>query len=148
MLSIQFVIGVFCCLISRILICLPSKVIKTATVVRCVVFDVFGGVRYLLIVRTPIYLYLSFVNKNNCLNKIWDIGIHCVKSVQIRSYFWSVFSCIRLNTEIYSVNLRIQSEYRQIRIRNNSVSGYFSCSDCSIFNRVDSHNSCINYLCK
>ena len=30
-----------------------------------------------------------------------DVAIlaHCVKSVQIRSYFWSVFSCIGLNTE-------------------------------------------------
>ena len=24
------------------------------------------------------------------------LGVHCVKSVQIRSYFWSVFSCIRI----------------------------------------------------
>ena len=38
---------------------------------------------------------------------------HCVKSVQIRSYFWSVFSCI-------------QSEYRKIRTTNNSVFGHFS----------------------
>ena len=38
---------------------------------------------------------------------------HCVKSVQIRSYFWSVFSCI-------------QSEHRKIRTRNNSVFGHFS----------------------
>ena len=42
--------------------------------------------------------------------------IHCVKSVLIRSYFWSVFSCI-------------QSEYRKIRTRNNSVFGHFSRSD-------------------
>ena len=40
---------------------------------------------------------------------------HCVKSVQIRSYFWSVFSCIRI-------------EYRKIRTRNNSVFGHFSRS--------------------
>ena len=32
--------------------------------------------------------------------------LHCVKSVQIRSYFWSIFSCIR-------------TEYRKIRTRNN-----------------------------
>ena len=38
----------------------------------------------------------------------------CVKSVQIRSYFWSVFSCI-------------QSEYRKIRTRNNSAFRHFSC---------------------
>ena len=42
--------------------------------------------------------------------------IHSVKSVQIRSYFWSVFSCI-------------QSEYRKIQTRNNSLFGHFSRSD-------------------
>ena len=36
-----------------------------------------------------------------------------MKSAQIRSYFWSVFSCIR-------------TEYRKIRTRNNSVFGHFS----------------------
>ena len=42
---------------------------------------------------------------------------HCVKSVQIRSYFWYVFSCIRI-------------EYGKIRTRNNSVFGQFLRSDC------------------
>ena len=44
---------------------------------------------------------------------------HCVKSVQIRSYFWSVFFCIR-------------TEYRKIRTRKNSVFGHFwrSESNC------------------
>ena len=49
--------------------------------------------------------------------------IHCVKSVRIRSFFWSVFSCI-------------QSEYRKIRTRKNSVFGHFSRSDyhyCQLF---------------
>ena len=44
---------------------------------------------------------------------------HCVKGVQIRSYFWSVFS-------------RIRTEYGEIlgkiRSRNNSVFGHFSRS--------------------
>ena len=39
-----------------------------------------------------------------------------MKSVQIRFYFWSVFFCI-------------QSEYRKIRTRKNSVFGHFSHSD-------------------
>ena len=48
--------------------------------------------------------------------KIQDVCFtaHCVKSVQIRSF--------------YSVNLRIQSEYRKIRTRKNSVFGHFSRS--------------------
>ena len=44
-----------------------------------------------------------------------------LKSVQIRSYFWSVFP--------YSVNISIQSKYRNIRTRNNSVYGQFSRSE-------------------
>ena len=38
------------------------------------------------------------------------------------------FSVFILNTEIYSVNLPIQSECRKIRTRNNSVFGHFSRS--------------------
>ena len=43
------------------------------------------------------------------------------------------FPAFGLNTEIYGVNLRIQSEYRKIWTRNNSVYGYFSCSACLWF---------------
>ena len=48
-----------------------------------------------------------------------------MKSVQIRSYFWSVFSCIWI-------------EYRKIRTRNNSVFGQFSRSSLLA----------VNYYCK
>ena len=40
---------------------------------------------------------------------------HCMKSVQIRSFSWSVFSCI-------------QSKYMKIRTKKNSVLGPFSPS--------------------
>ena len=36
------------------------------------------------------------------------------------------FPVFGLNTEIYEVNLRIQSEYRKLRTRRNSVFGHFS----------------------
>ena len=42
--------------------------------------------------------------------------MHCAKNVQIRSFFWSIFSCIR-------------TEYRKIRTRKNSIFGLFSRSD-------------------
>ena len=54
-------------------------------------------------------------------NEIEQNITHCLKSVQIRSYFWSVFSCIR-------------TEYRKIRNRNNSVFGHFSRSVGSLKN--------------
>ena len=38
------------------------------------------------------------------------------------------FLVFGLNTEIYRVNLRIQSGYRKIRTRKNSVFGHFSLS--------------------
>ena len=34
-----------------------------------------------------------------------------------------------MERSIYSLNLRIQSEYRKIRIRNTSEFGHFSCSE-------------------
>ena len=51
--------------------------------------------------------------------------MHCVKSVQIRSFFWSVFSCI-------------QSESSKLQTRKNLVFRHFPRSDgclqmCSIF---------------
>ena len=48
------------------------------------------------------------------------------------------FPVFRQNTEIYGVNLCIQSECRKIRTRKNSIFGYFSRSICS-FVLVDSH---------
>ena len=47
------------------------------------------------------------------------------------------FPVFGLNTEIYGLNLRVQSEYRKIRTRNNSGSGHFSRSVC-IHRMVDS----------
>ena len=61
-------------------------------------------------------LVILHIIKTNDPKKTWSSTIlHCVKSVQIRSYLWSAFSCI-------------QSEYRKIRTRNNSVFGHFSCN--------------------
>ena len=55
--------------------------------------------------------------------------LHCVKNFQMRSYF-PVFGLNTegLNMEIYGVNIRIQSEYRKIRTRNNSLFGHSSRS--------------------
>ena len=61
--------------------------------------------------------------------KLWlllkSLYFHYVKSVQIRSFFWSEYVNIGIR-----VSLRIQSEYGKIRTRKNSVSGLFSRSVC------------------
>ena len=53
---------------------------------------------------------------------------HCLKSVQIQRFFWSVFSYIRTEFEDLRSYLRIQCEYWKIRTRKNSLFGYFSRS--------------------
>ena len=52
----------------------------------------------------------------------WKVSVYGVFS----GPFFPVFG---LNMEIYSVNLRIQFEYRKIRNSKNSLSGQFSRSD-------------------
>ena len=45
------------------------------------------------------YWSLSIPPENNTKSEVIKLGIegdHCVKIVQIRSFFWSVFSCIRI----------------------------------------------------
>ena len=46
-----------------------------------------------------------------------DISLLPVKSVQIRSFSGPCFPVFGLNTKIYGVNLRIQSEWRKKRTR-------------------------------
>ena len=53
---------------------------------------------------------------------------HCEKCPNTEYFPGPYFPVFGLNTEIYGVNLRIQSKYRKIRTRNNSVFGLFSRS--------------------
>ena len=55
------------------------------------------------------------------------------------------FPAFVLNMEIYGVNLRIQSEYRKIQSRKNSVFGHFSRSVCGPHCHVTiSGSSCLS----
>ena len=45
------------------------------------------------------------------LREVGLLKTHCMKSVQIWSFFWPVFPVFGLNAVIYSVNLSIKSEY-------------------------------------
>ena len=65
--------------------------------------------------RVKVKLFLTF-KENQSHTRECRVHTHCVKNVQIRNFFWSVFS-------------RIQSEYGKIRTRKNSVFGHFSRRD-------------------
>ena len=64
--------------------------------------------------------------QNNIFRKFQDYN--CMKSVQIWSFSGPYFPVFELNTVIYCVNLRIQSEYGEIQTRKNSAFRYFSRS--------------------
>ena len=68
-----------------------------------------------------IKFFPKFFSKCFTSNLCYYFPMHCVKSVQIWIFFWSVFS----------VSLRIQSECGKIRTRKNSVFGHFPRSDDS-----------------
>ena len=59
---------------------------------------------------------INFISTANALDQNLLNKIHCVKSVQIRSLFWSLFS-------------RIQSECSKIRTGKSSTFGHFSQSE-------------------
>ena len=91
---------------------------------------------------TNTYRFQNFVvytefRRNSKMYEFWNSetrrvqnfqNIYCVKSVQIRSFFWSVFSCIwteygyLTRKSPYSVQMRENTDHK------NSVLGQFSCS--------------------
>ena len=67
--------------------------------------DIWKGFHPLVTSTSSIYMfYMS------------PLSYHALKCPKIRSFFWSVFSCIR-------------TECRKIRTRKNSIFGHFSSSD-------------------
>ena len=59
-----------------------------------------------------VYIYTKEILRFSAVFFMKKKMLHCVKRVQIGSYFWFIFSCI-------------QSEYRKIRTRNNCLFGDF-----------------------
>ena len=95
---------------------------------------------------------------HNMLRVIWELLTGCIKDTAwvkfISIHYWGYaawklskygvisgpyFPLFGLNTEIYEVNFRIQSEYRKIQTRNNSVFGHFSRSDILTHSRLMFH---------
>ena len=59
--------------------------------------------------------WLSPILSMICFRYFWLMDLHCEKIVQIRSFFCPYFPAFGLNTEIYGVDLRIQSKYGKMR---------------------------------
>ena len=83
------------------------------------ILDVWLGSEYTSAVKHLWWTF--FVKIALCAKKVSKYGV----------FSGPYFPVFGLNMEIYGVILRIQSEYRKIRTRQNSVLGHFSCSECS-----------------
>ena len=78
----------------------------------------------IIIVWTNVKNYRIFFRQRH-----FKLHLHCMKSVKYTVISGPYFPVFGLNTEIYGVNIRIQSKYRKIRTINNSfVFGPFSRS--------------------
>ena len=79
-------------------------------------------------------LWLSLLYFGNCnpFTLSLNANPHCVKNVQIRRFFWSVFSCIWAEYGNLLSPSTGKYEYRKIRSRKNSVFRHFSRSDVLI----------------
>ena len=81
----------------------------------------------ILLIQNLIETLASHIGLKRSDYTFWLVLSHCMKSAQIRSSFWSVFSRIRTEYgEIRSPN--IQSECGKIWTRKSSVFGHFSRS--------------------
>ena len=73
--------------------------------------------------------HLQNISSSTVFKKpLYNCSIHCVKCVLIRSYTGPYFLAFGLNTDRYSVSLRIQSKCGKMRTRANSVFEHFSRS--------------------
>ena len=91
----------------------PEKFIVKNYLVSNSIVNLISTFIWKQLLKTPVRRYMFWLK----------LCLHCVKYVQIRSYFWSVFSCI-------------WAEYRKILTRNNSLFGHFWRSDIFISKRV------------
>ena len=72
------------------------------------------------------YLFIAQTSNGEIRGQfLFDTARKVAKYGVISGPYFPVFG---LNTEIYSSNVRIQSKYRKIRTRKNSVYGHFSRS--------------------
>ena len=81
-----------------------------------------------LFMETLLLIYYNHILESNTLTNLkvlLVLSLHCVKSVHIRSYCGPQFPAFGLNTERYSLSLRIQSKYGKMRTRITPNTGTF-----------------------
>ena len=75
--------------------------------------------------------------------------LHCIKSVRIRSFSGPYFRAFGLNTEIYFVDLRFQTECGNIRPETSNTDTFHALFSPIILSPANCHtcNSCTFLIC-
>ena len=100
--------------------------------IKNIVFSLtsFASYNYLFRIETLLRRFKELLFEGMLLNFLkWNthstekyLPLYCVKSVQIRSFFWSVFFCIRteyedlLRKSPYSVRIQENTDHKKLRI--------------------------------
>ena len=103
------------------------KIIGTDVVERCLIYlclynKIFVS-KYYRFIKKYCSFFFPMLKFYICfLDSIFRLPLHFVKSVQIRSFFWCLFSCIRteygdlLRKSPYSVGVRKNTDQKNLRI--------------------------------
>ena len=98
-----------------VLVSLRACVLRLLASLACLRFQVLG---VLTLLSNQFFYFCFTYSKNFGL-------VHCMKSVRIQRFSGPYFPAFRLNTERYSVYLRIQSECEKIWTRKTPNAGSF-----------------------
>ena len=102
---------------------------------------IVNRVTYDWVLNAPLVLIIA---KKLPRRQIKD-SLHCVKSVQIRSFFWSVFSCIRTEygdfriKSLYSVRIQENTDQKKLHI-------WTLFTQCCIRKQLVRAVRCLTYL--
>ena len=84
-------------------------------------------------------------NKKHVIVKNFN-SEHCIKSVRIQSFSGSYLPAFRLNTEIYRVNLRIQSECGNTDQKSSDTDSFHAVEE--IAKNITNYRSCQSEIYK
>ena len=98
-----------------VLVSLRACVLRLLASLACLRFQVLG---VLTLLSNQFFYFCFTYSKNFGL-------VHCMKSVRIQRFSGPYFPAFRLNTERYSVYLRIESECEKIWTRKTPNAGSF-----------------------
>ena len=94
------------------------------------------------------YCHTDASTYNHSRDWFKNLSLTLRKACPYSELFWSVFSCIWIDTEIYSLSLRIQSECGKIRTRATPNTDIFNTVLFTVIFSKELHHRCLKkFIC-